>query len=99
MTGSIKLVFQALGWLCGGDGDRALDFSFNVNALGVQLGVEHMHDRKVLIDNTSGRENDLLQWLDEVISSGKLNRHDALKLRGKVQFAAGQFQEGLLGSR
>lgn len=52
------------------DGDKAPDCGFNVNGLGVQLGVEHIHLRKVF---TSGRKSDLLQLLDAVISSRKLN--------------------------
>ena len=42
-----------------------------------------------LIENTSARKSDLLQLLDAVISSGKLNCLDAGKLRGKLRFAGG----------
>ena len=50
-----------------------------------------MHCGVVTIDNTAGRKGDLLQVLDDVISSKKLSRLDALRLRGRLQFAAGQF--------
>ena len=50
-----------------------------------------MHSGVVTIDNTAGRKGDLLQLLDDAISSKKLGRLDALRLRGKLQFASGQF--------
>ena len=87
VAGSVKFVFKALGWLFAEDGDKAADCGFNVNGLGVQLGVEHIHLRKVF---SSGRKSDLLQLLDAVISSRKLKCLDALKLRGKLRFAAGR---------
>ena len=78
VPGSIKFVFEALGWLFAEDG-----------TLGVQINVENMHCGVVTIDNTAGRKSDLLQLLDDVISSKKLSRIDALRRR--LQFAAGQF--------
>ncbi len=53
--------------------------------------VQNMHCGVVTIDNTAGRKGGLLQILDDVILSKKLGRLDALRLRGKLQFAAGQF--------
>ena len=50
-----------------------------------------MHCGIVKIDNIAGRKSDLLQLLDDVISSRKLNRIEALRLRGRLQFPAGQF--------
>ena len=86
-----KFVFNSLGWLFAEDGDKAPDFASNVITLGVQLGVEQMHAGMVTIHNTVGRKNDLVQLVDDVISSGKLPRFDALRPRVKLQFAAGQF--------
>ena len=86
VTGSLKFVFKALGWLF-----AEPDFSCSVSALGVQINVENMHCGFVKIDNMAGRKSDLLQLLDDVISSKKLSRVDALRLRGRLQFAAGQF--------
>ena len=37
VTGSIKFVFTALGWLFAEDGDKAPGFSYSVNALRVQI--------------------------------------------------------------
>ena len=45
-----------------------------------------------MIENTSARKSDLLQLLDTVISSGKLNCLDAWKLRGKLRFAGGRLE-------
>ncbi len=91
VTGRIKFVFKALGWLFPEDGDKAPDFSHNVSALGVQINVENMHCGVFTIDNTAGRKSDLLQLLDDIITSKKLNRIDAMRLRGRLQFAGGQF--------
>ena len=88
VTGSIEFVFKGLGWLFAEDGDKAPDFASNVTALGVQFGVEQMHAGMVTI-YTLSRKKDLVQLLDDVISSGKLSRIDALRLRGILQFAAG----------
>ena len=44
--------------------------SYSVSARGVQLTVENMHCEITKIDDTSIRKNDLLQLLDDVISSG-----------------------------
>ena len=44
----------------------------------------------VTIDNTDGCKGALFQTLDDVILSKKLGRPDALRLRGKLQSAAGQ---------
>ena len=54
VAGSIKFVFKALGWLFAEDGSKAPEFSCDGKALGVHLGVQHMHHGKVLIDSTSG---------------------------------------------
>ena len=90
VTGSIKFVVKA-GWLFAEDGDKAPDFSHRVSALGVQINVENMHCGVVTLDNTAGQKSDPPHLLDDVIASKKLNRIDALRLRGGLQFAAGQF--------
>ena len=65
--------------------------SLTALALGVQIDIQHMHHGVVTIDNKSGRKGDLVQILDDVISSKRWGRLDALRLRGKLQFVAGQF--------
>ena len=54
-----------------------------------------MHCGVVTIDNAAGRKSDLLQLLDDVISSKKLSRIDGLTLcetvGGFSLIAAGQF--------
>ena len=67
VTGSIKFVFKALGWLFAADGDKAPDYSHSVSALGVQIDVQNMHRGVVKTDNTAGRKGDLLQILDDVM--------------------------------
>ena len=98
VAGSTKFAFKALGWLFAEDGDKAPDFSHSVSALGVQIDVQNMHCGVVTFDNTTGRKGDLVQILDDVMVSKELGRLDALRLRGKLQFAAGQFADVSPGS-
>ena len=45
---------------------------------------------KFLVDNSEKRKQELSQFITEVLESGHLSTHDALKLRGCMQFASGQ---------
>ena len=70
---------------------RPPTFSHTVSALGTKIDVQYMPCGVVAIDNTAGCKGDLLQILDGIILSKKLGCLDALRLRGKLQFDAGQF--------
>ena len=69
---------KSLGWRFAESGDKAPPFGEFVNALGVSMG-----GGKILIDNTVNRKL-------EISSGGRLHRADALRLRGRLQFASGQ---------
>ena len=76
LTACIHMVLKMLGW----------DFA----GTGVQLDVSHLSRGLVTVSNTDGRRCELVQALSDILESGKPGRKDALKLRGRLQFAAGQ---------
>ena len=59
-------------------------------ALGVNIDVSSMRRGTVLIDNTEARKKELGEFIEKVVSTRKLSSIDALKLRGRMQFTAGQ---------
>ena len=90
VAGCMSGLFKLLGWRFAEQGDKAAPFAGSVTALGVSVDVSMMHDGVITIDNTSSRKEDIATYIDEVIKTGSLNKLDALKLRGRMQFAAGQ---------
>jgi hypothetical protein len=58
-------------------------------ALGVVINVSALQNGLVTIGNTESRRNELIQSLLEILKERRLTRHEALKLRGRLQFAAG----------
>ncbi len=71
-------------------GAKAVDFDAMCRALGVNIGVSLMHQGRVLIDNTEARKKELGEFIDKIVGTRKLSSADALKLRGRMQFTAGQ---------
>ena len=71
-------------------GSKAVDFDIMCKALGVNIDVSSMRQGTVLIDNTEARKKELVEFIEKVVSTKKLSSVDALKLRGRMQFTAGQ---------
>ncbi|CAK9116865.1 unnamed protein product, partial [Durusdinium trenchii] len=90
VTSAVTMTFKTLGWDFAETGDKAPPFGSLVTALGVQLDVACMHNGRVLIDNTKSRKTELIHVLEHVLEHGTLNRRDALRLRGRLQFVSGQ---------
>ena len=59
-------------------------------ALGVNIDVSLMRQGTVLIDNTEARKKELGDFIEKIVTTKKLSSVDALKLRGRMQFTAGQ---------
>ena len=95
---TVKAVFRLLGWRFAEDGPKAPPFSSNLVALGVQLDVSELHKGLVKVANTESRRDELAQALDQAVTSQSLAKLEALRLRGRMQFASGQFY-GRLGRR
>ena len=88
--GCMSGLFKLLGWRFAEQGDKAKPFSETVVALGVTLNVSQLHTGLVTIDNTSSRKNEIRNAIDDIIASGSLGKLEALRLRGRMQFASGQ---------
>ena len=94
---AMELIFLFTDWDFATDGKKATTFSELCCALGVAFNLS-MSDRGILETcNTEARVADLVQQLQGFLELGNLNRHDILKLRGRLGFADG-FLHGRLGS-
>ena len=87
---TVKTVLKLLGWVFAQDGPKAPPFAADARVLGVQINVEHMGKGKIEIDNTAARRAELAEVIRQVLNDGHLPRMEALRLRGRMQFASGQ---------
>ena len=90
MSGCMSGLFKLLGWRFAEQGDKAQPFAETVVALGVTLNVSSLHRGLVTIDNTANRKSEICSAIENIITSGSLGKLEALKLRGRMQFASGQ---------
>ena len=89
LTETVHCLFRLLGWRFAEGGTKAPPFDKTFSALGVDIDVSNMSNGQV-IDNTVSRKKDLCETLETCLKANKLSRHDASKLRGRMQFTAGQ---------
>ena len=87
---TVRAFFHLLGWSFAEAGAKAVDFDAMCKALGVNIDVSLMHQGRVLIDNTEARKRKLGEFIDKIVGTRKLSSADAVKLRGGMQFTAGQ---------
>eukprot|EP00435_Cladocopium_sp_Y103_P061042 s605_g22.t1 len=87
---SIELFFDLLGWQFAREGDKAQAFGPNFGALGIQIDISSFELGYVEFSNTEKRKPELYDLVSHVLDSGELRHSDALKLRGRLQFADGQ---------
>ena len=90
LTETVHCLFRLLGWRFAEGGSKAPPFDKTFTALGVDIDVSGMANGEVKIDNTASRKKDLCETIEACLKINKLSRHDALKLRGRMQFTAGQ---------
>ena len=93
----MELIFLFTGLDYATDGKKAATFAEVCCALGVAFNLSRSPSGVLEIGNTESRVNDLIQQLEEFLAVRRLNRHDTLKLRGRLGFADG-FLHGRLGS-
>ena len=67
-----------------------MDLSEVFTALGVTVQLSSCLDGRLTISNTARRIKELVEAIRSIISAGSLAKAQALKLRGRVQFAEGQ---------
>jgi len=85
----MQMFFKWLGWLFAESGDKAPDFRQVFQALGVSINVSSMGPGLVIVGNTENRREELINFLNEVLQPKKLLKSEALRLRGRLQFASG----------
>ena len=90
VTTAVTLTFKMLGWIFAETGDKAPPFASVVAALGVTIDVSLLHSGCVRIDNTENRKSEIAAAIVQILDTGTLIRPDALRLRGRLQFVAGQ---------
>ena len=90
VTAAVTLTFKMLGWIFAETGDKAPPFASVVAALGVTIDVSLLHRGRVRIDNTESRKAEIAAAIAQILDTGTLIRPDALRLRGRLQFVAGQ---------
>ena len=87
---TVHAFFHLLEWSFAETGSKAVDFDTMCKALGVNIDVSLMRQGTVLIDNTEARKKELGDFIEKIVTTKKLSSVDALKLRGRMQFTAGQ---------
>ena len=90
VTSCVQMYFKLLGCAFAETGEKAPEFSQLFQALGVNICVQSLHVGLVTVGNTDSRRRELIEFIAKVIEKKQLARHDALRLRGRLQCAAGQ---------
>ena len=70
-------------------GEKAPEFAELFSALGVSINVSQFHRGLVTVGNTESRRKELVELLETLIKTQTLQKAEALRLRGRLQFAAG----------
>jgi len=89
VTACVHMFFKLVGWAFAAEGPKAPEFAELFTALGVTINVGRLHEGLVTLGNTESRREELLKCLSNVLASKKLTKAEALRLRGRLQFAAG----------
>ena len=93
---AMELVFLLTGWEFAREGKKKTEFSTLCRALGVVFDFSLSSERKLMIENTEQRKQELKELLQAALDRGTLTRPEALVLRGKLGFAD-SFVHGRLG--
>ena len=89
ITSCVNMFFKLLGWAFSESGDKAPPFSSLFQALGVTINVSALHLGMVQLGNTASRSKEIVEFLDLVLSRGRMTKQEALRLRGRLQFTSG----------
>ena len=93
---TLCLMLDILGWNFDREGPKSDEFSHLVRALGVQFDLSSSGEGLLRVGNTTKRVQETVALLDDVIDANKLDKKQALVLRGKLAFCDG-FIFGRLG--
>ena len=83
---SLCLMLDILGWAFDREGPKSDTFSTQVSALGVVFDLGPTSSGRLEVHNTEKRLKEAVESLDRFIASKKLNKRDALTLRGRLAF-------------
>ena len=84
----ISMLFSLLGWKL--SEHKLIPYNSICKVLGVQLDLREVSFGTAFVVNTDERIDELMQSLDEALTSGVLGRKDTERLRGRLQFASSQ---------
>ena len=87
---TITLLFALLGWDLAQGGKKDVPFAEAFCALGVDIVLSSAHLGRVTICNTEKRVHLLVETMKQAQKDRRMSVPQALKLRGKLQFASGQ---------
>ena len=89
VSSCVHMFSRLVGWVFAESGPKAPDFADVFQALSVTVDVGQLHTGLVTVGNTESRRAELIKALSDILESRCLSRQDALRLRGRLQFAGG----------
>ncbi|CAE7032352.1 unnamed protein product [Symbiodinium sp. CCMP2592] len=87
---SVTAMFKLLGWAFAESGEKSNDFAECFQALGIMVDLRACLDGTISFKNTAKRVSEIKAFVGKVLESGRLPHHEALRLRGRCQFADSQ---------
>ena len=87
---SVTAMLRLLGWAFAESGDKSHEFSQCFQALGIVVDLSSVLRGTVYFKNTERRVSEIKSFVGKVLASGRLPHHEALRLRGRCQFADSQ---------
>ena len=87
---AVSGLFRLLGWRFAESGKKCVPFDDSCAALGVVFDLSCSGNYICKVANTEKRIAELSEAIRAAITAGKLNKLEAQKLRGRMQFAEGQ---------
>ena len=83
-------MLRLLGWAFAESGDKSHEFSQCFQALGIVVDLSSVLQGTVYFRNTERRISEIKSFVGKILASGRLPHHEALRLRGRCQFADSQ---------
>ena len=87
---SVTAMLRLLGWAFAESGDKSHEFSQCFQALGIVVDLSSVLQGTVYFRNTERRISEIRSFVGKILASGRLPHHEALRLRGRCQFADSQ---------
>ena len=87
---SVALLFDLLGWQFAREGEKSKPFGYSFSALGIHVSLDNFTQGWVEFSNTESRITEVCAIIRTIVESGELSYKDAIRLRGRMQFADGQ---------